>query len=589
MADARETEKDPDAFRTISEVAEELALPQHVLRFWESRFHQVKPVKRAGGRRFYRPEDIDLLRGIRRLLYEDGFTIKGAQKILKEQGVRHVQDLGIEGDVAAMRNAAEPEVRSPSPEGKSYGGLLGLLPLRRGKAQENARHEEPPALDEPPLPFDDLAPLDSFAPENEEPVHAPPRTRARAQRVEERRFDGSVYEERIVEERRYESEISHQPEDLSFPEDDIPLHQDEAPFLDEIEAPPPPPPAPPPSFAPSSARDTRMGGRVRAEPVFQPRPSRGPAAHITSPSRPEFQDPLLPFMDDAAASEEEESEPLEERIRRKKAHDQQHETAAHRAEEGPPAEYVPQRHRHAMDAETDRRMLQEEIEEDDLPSVVRGTARDLPQEPHMTDRYVEAGRAPAPRPQAHEEPARAPAPDFPAYREAGRLEPEIEPELFATPPGPRPMRPAMPEPAPQPRRFGPFIEPVVEEFELPPVDMRRAPSGRAAWEERTAWEDDYPQRPAHQDAYRTPPPAPERAPAPAAAPRMRYGVDPHGNEASPPYAPAPQPPPYDGRRMMVQGVMPVLSREDIHRLQAALYELSECQRLMENILNDKKD
>lgn len=151
------------------------------------------------------------------------------------------------------------------------------------------------------------------------------------------------------------------------------------------------------------------------------------------------------------------------------------------------------------------------------------------------------------------------------------------------------MRPAMPEPAPQPRRFGPFIEPVVEEFELPPVDMRRAPSGRAAWEERTAWEDDYPQRPAHQDAYRTPPPAPERIPASAAAPRMRYGVDPHGNEASAPYTPAPQPPPYDGRRMMGQGVMPVLSREDIHRLQAALYELSECQRLMENILNDKKD
>ena len=76
--------KSPDAFRTISEVATDLDVPQHVLRFWESRFTQVKPVKRAGGRRFYRPEDVDLLRGIRALLYSDGLTIRGVQKLLKE-------------------------------------------------------------------------------------------------------------------------------------------------------------------------------------------------------------------------------------------------------------------------------------------------------------------------------------------------------------------------------------------------------------------------------------------------------------------------------------------------------------------------
>jgi DNA-binding transcriptional MerR regulator len=86
--------KAPDAFRTISEVAGELDLPQHVLRFWESRFPHIKPLKRGGGRRYYRPEDIDLLRGIRRLLYSDGYTIKGVQRILREQGVRTVQSVG---------------------------------------------------------------------------------------------------------------------------------------------------------------------------------------------------------------------------------------------------------------------------------------------------------------------------------------------------------------------------------------------------------------------------------------------------------------------------------------------------------------
>src|SRR5215475_5687718 len=86
--------KSAEAFRTISEVAIELDVPQHVLRFWESRFVQIKPVKRAGGRRYYRPEDVDLLKGIRALLYSDGFTIKGVQKVLKERGPRHVAEVG---------------------------------------------------------------------------------------------------------------------------------------------------------------------------------------------------------------------------------------------------------------------------------------------------------------------------------------------------------------------------------------------------------------------------------------------------------------------------------------------------------------
>jgi DNA-binding transcriptional MerR regulator len=85
-------DKAPEAFRTISEVAEELEVPKHVLRFWEAKFAQLKPMKRGGGRRYYRPEDVALLRGIRFLLYNDGYTIRGVQKILREHGPRFVMD-----------------------------------------------------------------------------------------------------------------------------------------------------------------------------------------------------------------------------------------------------------------------------------------------------------------------------------------------------------------------------------------------------------------------------------------------------------------------------------------------------------------
>jgi DNA-binding transcriptional MerR regulator len=97
-------DKAPDAFRTISEVAEEIDIPQHVLRFWESRFTQIRPLKRGGGRRYYRPEDVDLLRGVRHLLYGEGYTIRGVQRILREQGLSFVQSV--------WRAGAEP----PPPE-----------------------------------------------------------------------------------------------------------------------------------------------------------------------------------------------------------------------------------------------------------------------------------------------------------------------------------------------------------------------------------------------------------------------------------------------------------------------------------------
>ena len=86
-------DKAPDAFRTISEVADEIDVPQHVLRFWESRFPQIRPMKRGGGRRYYRPDDVDLLRGVRHLLYGEGYTIRGVQRILREQGSGFVQNI----------------------------------------------------------------------------------------------------------------------------------------------------------------------------------------------------------------------------------------------------------------------------------------------------------------------------------------------------------------------------------------------------------------------------------------------------------------------------------------------------------------
>ncbi|AQS41481.1 MAG: Regulatory protein MerR [Candidatus Tokpelaia hoelldobleri] len=140
--------KSPDAFRTISEVAEMLDLPQHVLRFWETRFTQIKPMKRGGGRRYYRPADVDFLKGIKHLLYERGYTIKGVQKLLKENGTAFVSAVG-SGDVKAveeiMRKQQVEQVNDLFPEdilpedtgnGRTF---FGLLKTDEDKAAGNRR------------------------------------------------------------------------------------------------------------------------------------------------------------------------------------------------------------------------------------------------------------------------------------------------------------------------------------------------------------------------------------------------------------------------------------------------------------------
>ena len=98
--------KSPEAFRTISEVSKDLSLPQHVLRFWETKFVQIRPIKRGGGRRYYRPEDIKLLRGIKSLLYKDGYTIRGVQKVIKEIGTKNLslQEIENKGFTDSVNN-----------------------------------------------------------------------------------------------------------------------------------------------------------------------------------------------------------------------------------------------------------------------------------------------------------------------------------------------------------------------------------------------------------------------------------------------------------------------------------------------------
>ncbi|MCZ8311847.1 MAG: MerR family transcriptional regulator [Magnetospirillum sp.] len=113
---ARRSAKSADAFRTISEVAGDLEVPQHVLRFWETRFAQIKPLKRAGGRRYYRPEDIELLRRIRELLYKHGYTIKGVQRLLKDNGLIEVPTPApVVAAPLAPAPAPVPVVAAPTP------------------------------------------------------------------------------------------------------------------------------------------------------------------------------------------------------------------------------------------------------------------------------------------------------------------------------------------------------------------------------------------------------------------------------------------------------------------------------------------
>jgi len=132
-ARARRVEKSADAFRTISEVADELEVPQHVLRFWETKFAQIRPLKRGGGRRYYRPEDIDLLRAIRGLLYDRGYTIKGVQKLIREGGLK-LADGAVPVEFPTADEAETTSDAAPR-------GQAGDLPLFRANLTEGQVRE----------------------------------------------------------------------------------------------------------------------------------------------------------------------------------------------------------------------------------------------------------------------------------------------------------------------------------------------------------------------------------------------------------------------------------------------------------------
>ena len=174
-------EKAPDAFRTISEVAVDLDVPQHVLRFWESRFREIKPMKRGGGRRYYRPDDIALLRGIRHLLYGQGYTIRGVQRIFKDQGPKFVQSIWQSGAAKPVRRLAdETDFTSDDMETRDQNeiergrGLFSLLPSLLGGDDDEQRvpRELPAAQQEvrtapaqrlvPPVPVPRAIPRDDL-------------------------------------------------------------------------------------------------------------------------------------------------------------------------------------------------------------------------------------------------------------------------------------------------------------------------------------------------------------------------------------------------------------------------------------------
>jgi len=164
---ARASAKSPEAFRTISEAADALDLPQHVLRFWETRFSQIKPMKRSGGRRYYRPGDIALLQGIRHLLYDEGYTIKGVQRILREQGIAHVVSFADQGpalpDVASKSTQPKPE---PAPQHSAEQSPPRPDPVRAALANPQPEPIQPEQRQpQPAQPMPPTAPV---------PVASPP-------------------------------------------------------------------------------------------------------------------------------------------------------------------------------------------------------------------------------------------------------------------------------------------------------------------------------------------------------------------------------------------------------------------------------
>lgn len=252
--------KSPDAFRTISEVAEWLGTPTHVLRFWESRFSQVKPVKRAGGRRYYRPSDMELLGGIKKLLHDDGMTIRGVQKLLREEGVRHVSGLSAPIDVSAAIDA----VAQPTDTAQDTDLVI----------------EAPMEVDVEQDPVDNVVAIGGTVPAPQEPTEEAPVDLA----------EGLGALETPVVEERAESEPEVEETTASF---FPPLDETDQETQDAVGATPDPDPAP------TEELETVFAQTPEPEPVAPPTPA--PIA-VDVPDDPEDDDALSPAITDVAAS-----------------------------------------------------------------------------------------------------------------------------------------------------------------------------------------------------------------------------------------------------------------------------------------------
>ncbi len=192
-------DKAPDAFRTISEVAEEIDVPQHVLRFWESRFAQIRPMKRGGGRRYYRPDDVDLLRGVRHLLYGEGYTIRGVQRILREEGPAFVQNV--------WRASAEPPPAQSAEDGDGDNGADNRMETRPREEPSffGLRSSRPEAL-----------PVDEQSPTRREPTRraaaaAPPSAGRLGAQSENRRKLQRALDELVACRRLIDAALSDTP------------------------------------------------------------------------------------------------------------------------------------------------------------------------------------------------------------------------------------------------------------------------------------------------------------------------------------------------------------------------------------------
>ena len=270
--------KSPDAFRTISEVAELLETPAHVLRFWESRFPQIRPVKRAGGRRYYRPADVALLTGIKRLLHDEGLTIRGVQKILREQGVRHVSgvpdeanteedDAALEAALAASGGVPDDAEVLPAAEAETAQIIALQSALRQSEKQAPAVADNLFAyLDDTPAEEEKAAALSAQATLAEEEIAPPPEVDV-PDAGDTRADDEDLSD--LVQEIMQDQAVAAEP----LAEEDIP---EEAPMAvwAEPAAPPPAEPAAPtgaPTFA--GLKITRIGPSnvpAPAPPVILP-------------------------------------------------------------------------------------------------------------------------------------------------------------------------------------------------------------------------------------------------------------------------------------------------------------------------------